>query len=158
MLMEDNVRSICHLACLWQLDDLAKACGQLLINYLNLDNCIETIKLTKNIVISLYNEIAVRYFEEHFMTISQQNDFKTFTSVELETLLKCDDLNVNSEEDVFEVFLHWLEKFPEFDVNLPITAEHLVEQDRRIPFLLDVIRFPLISPEVSCDFKTFRAN
>lgn len=147
-LNEDNATLVFELACIWQLNDLADTCARFLVKNISADNCINILRMHTNNSLRLCNRMAIQYFEKNFMTIAQQENFKSFTAMELKILLESDNLNVTSEEAVFDAFLLWLNRFPEYKNDLALTADRILEKDNNIRYLLGVIRLPQMSPEV----------
>lgn len=73
------------------------------------------------------------------MQVCKNQEFYQLSAEQLAQLLKSDDLNVPTEEDVFHALMSWIQY--DFDAR-----------EKHIPELLGLIRLPLLSPVVRCRF------
>lgn len=73
------------------------------------------------------------------MQVCKNQEFYQLSAEQLATLLKSDDLNVPTEQDVFHALMAWVQY--DFD-----------GRDKHIPELLGLIRLPLLPPAVSAIF------
>lgn len=81
-------------------------------------------------------QLSTSYTSQHFMQVCKNQEFHQLTAEQLAQLLKSDDLNVPTEEDVFHALMAWIQY--DFDAR-----------ETFIPELLGLIRLPLLPPSVS---------
>lgn len=74
------------------------------------------------------------------MQVCKNQEFHQLTAEQLAQLLKSDDLNVPTEEDVFHALMAWIQY--DFDAR-----------EKFIPELLGLIRLPLLPPSVRLLFN-----
>lgn len=70
------------------------------------------------------------------MQVCKNQEFYQLTPEQLSILLKSDDLNVPTEQDVFHALISWVQ----YD---------FATREKNIPELLGLIRLPLLPPAVS---------
>lgn len=68
--------------------------------------------------------------------MSKNQEFYQLSAEQLASLLKSDDLNVPSEQEVFNALMDWVQ-------------HDFSGREKHIPDLLALIRLPLLSPAVS---------
>lgn len=68
--------------------------------------------------------------------MSKNQEFYQLSAEQLSSLLKSDDLNVPSEQEVFNALMDWVQ-------------HDFSGREKHIPDLLALIRLPLLSPAVS---------
>ncbi|CAH2047275.1 unnamed protein product, partial [Iphiclides podalirius] len=81
---------------------------------------------------------ALEYTYQHFMQVVKHQEFLTLQADQLASLLKSDDLNVVSEENVFESLMTWVQ-------------HDNVNRENNLPTLLKLIKLPLLSSEYLID-------
>lgn len=81
-------------------------------------------------------QLSTSYTSQHFMQVCKNQEFYQLTAEQLVQLLKSDDLNVPTEEEVFHALMAWIQY--DFDAR-----------EKFIPELLGLIRLPLLPPAVS---------
>lgn len=82
------------------------------------------------------------------MQVCKNQEFYQLSADQLATLLKSDDLNVPTEQDVFHALISWVK----YDLDA---------REKYIPELLGLIRLPLLPPAVSLKYSnsiTCRCN
>ncbi|XP_038214044.1 kelch-like protein 5 isoform X2 [Zerene cesonia] len=84
------------------------------------------------------HKTAMEYTYQHFMQVVKNEEFLCLGDEQLANLLKSDDLNVVTEENVFESMLLW--------VN-----HDIVNREKYLPNLLKLIKLPLLSSEYLID-------
>lgn len=85
-------------------------------------------------------QISTSYTSQHFMQVCKNQEFYQLSAGQLATLLKSDDLNVPTEQDVFHALINWVQ----YDFEA---------REKHIPELLGLIRLPLLPPAVSLKKK-----
>lgn len=135
-LREDNVEILLATACLLQLSPVVTACCNFLAKRLHPSNCLGfALFAEQQSCHALYN-LSTSYTSQHFMQVCKNQEFYQLSAEQLATLLKSDDLNVPTEQDVFHALMSWVQH--EFE-----------EREKHIPELLKLIRLPLLPPAVS---------
>ncbi|XP_059617771.1 kelch-like protein 5 [Phlebotomus argentipes] len=130
----DSVKTLLSAADCFQLDDLVRYCDTFLTRHLNHSNCLGIAEIAE-----LHNcdGLAITssyYISQHFLKVCENQEFVEISAEQLAKLLACDDLNVSSEEDVFNALLVWLKG--EFK-----------HRKKFIPTLLGLIRLHRLNPE-----------
>lgn len=109
VLTESNVYRLLDIAKPLQLIDLIIDCGKFLKNNLRDENCInvwtlaETFEPLKDVA-----EAAFKHAETNFFEVPDTNGFLALDTEHMKTLLNSDDLEVYSEEEVFDALLKWV--------------------------------------------------
>ena len=106
---EENVEKILSTACLFQMPVVIQACSNFLGKQLHISNAIGfTLFAEQQNCEDLYC-VSLSFTAKNFMEIYQNSDeFLRINVDQLKTLLKNNELNVNSEEDVFKALVKWL--------------------------------------------------
>ena len=137
-LQEDTVESVTAAACLLQLPAVIEACCAFFKKLLHPSNCIG-IRLFADAQSCLQlRDFARQFTEDHFIEVTKNQEFMLLPAQELENLLSSDDLNVPSEEIIFQALIEWLN----FDL-----ANRRDEASR----LLACVRLPLLPPQYIAD-------
>ncbi|XP_011506117.1 PREDICTED: kelch-like protein 5 [Ceratosolen solmsi marchali] len=137
-LMEDNIETLLATASLLQLDYVVKACCQFLIKQLDPSNCLGIRKFADIHGCSNLLKTANTYSNDHFMEVIKHQEFLLLSAEDVATLLQSDDLNVTSEESVFNALLRWLEHDPK-------------NRKQEASNLLTFVKLPLLSPAFLTD-------
>ena len=83
-------------------------------------------------------EASGKFAERHFTEVANEDEFLLLPKSQLAELLSCEDLNVNSEEEVYNAIMRWVYHDKENRKNA-------------IAELLQQIRMPLLSPRFLVD-------
>lgn len=135
---EDNVERILSTACRFQMSNVVSACSNFLGKQLHFSNAIGFKVFAEQQSCSDLYDISLKFVESHFMEIYQKSEEFLQLSVEqLGNLLKSDDINVISEEDVFKALIKWIS----------------FSDDRKqyISTLLPLVKLQLLSPAFIAD-------
>ncbi|GBP42338.1 Kelch-like protein 5 [Eumeta japonica] len=81
---------------------------------------------------------AMEYTYQHFMQVVKHQEFLSLQPDQLALILKSDDLNVHSEENVFESLMTWVQ-------------HDSVNREQYLPVLLKLIKLPLLTSEYLID-------
>ena len=138
-LHEDNVESVMSAACLLQLPTVVDACCIFFRKLLHPSNCIGIRLFADAQSCIQLRDFARQYTEDNFQEVIRNQEFLLLPPGELESILSSDDLNVPSEEIIFQAFMDW--------VNFDVTARR-TEAAR----LLACVRLPLLSPQYIADY------
>lgn len=135
---EENVEKILSSACLFQMPNVCKACSNFLGKQLHTSNAIGfTLFAEQQNCDDLY-QISLAFTAKNFMEIYQNSDeFLRMNDDQLSTLLKNNDLNVTSEEDVFKALVKWL--------------NHSKDRKSHIKSLLPLVKLSLLTPTFISD-------
>lgn len=108
---------------------LMKQCTKYLMGFgkINVRNCIGIQKIASQSDFLNLDVIASRFVSEHFMEVAKQDEFLKLSEPELVKLLESNSIAVDSEEDVFNALVDWIE----FDID---------QRKALFPGLLRVIR------------------
>ncbi|XP_046356512.2 kelch-like protein 12 [Haliotis rufescens] len=134
----ENVQELLPAACLLQLNGVKEACCSFLENQLDSSNCLGIKIFAEQHSCKALWEAAESYSLHHFEEVVGQEEFKTLPLAEMERLIKSDELQVNSEEPVFQAVIDW------------------VKYDREsrcecLPQLLNYVRLPLLTARYITD-------
>ncbi|XP_076639357.1 kelch-like protein 10 [Colletes latitarsis] len=129
----DNVEQLLPLADQFEVLGVVQLCCQFLLQELRPENCLGIFKFARHYFCRDLEEKGRKYIRHHFKRILQDSaEFKELTSEELEAIIRDDELNVKSEEIVFEAVKTW--------------TEHNVEERKPcLPRLLKCVRYGLMS-------------
>lgn len=111
-LLEDNVETLLATASLLQLDSIVEACCQFLIKQLHPSNCLGIGRFADIHGCPNLLSTAKTYTNDHFMEVIKNQEFLLLPANDVANLLQSDDLDVASEESVFNALLKWLEYDP----------------------------------------------
>ena len=125
-LRSQNVFGLLEAACIYQMPALAKVCCDWLIARLDTYGVVDILCLVRNLDSGYTRglEEAVRnYIVLNFSELSAKEDFTSLWYDDLKEVIEDDELNVETEEDVFGVVMRWIE----FDENsrLPLICDIL---------------------------------
>ncbi|KAG0720951.1 Kelch-like protein 18 [Chionoecetes opilio] len=83
-------------------------------------------------------EACNRYLQKHFVDVSMCEEFLSLLLPEVREIISRDELNVQSEENVFEAVMSW-------------TKRDLDHRSDSLPELLTKVRMPLLTPQYLTD-------
>ncbi|KAG8193341.1 hypothetical protein JTE90_022971 [Oedothorax gibbosus] len=137
-LNEDNVETILSTANILQINEVVKSCCAFLAARLHPSNCIGISLFAESHGCMDLHRRAHNYTMDHFLEVLKNQEYLSLPAEEIKKILSSDMLNVQSEEEAFESLMTW--------INYDLT-----NRERELPFLLEVIRLPLISPQYLAD-------
>ncbi|KAB0345603.1 hypothetical protein FD755_011396 [Muntiacus reevesi] len=134
----ENVQELLPAACLLQLKGVKQACCEFLESQLDPSNClgIRDFAETHNCVDLM--RAAEVFSQKHFPEVVQHEEFILLGQGEVEKLIKCDEIQVDSEEPVFEAVINWVKHAKK-------------EREGSLPDLLQYVRMPLLTPRYITD-------
>ncbi|XP_074977999.1 kelch-like protein 12 isoform X2 [Caretta caretta] len=134
----ENVQELLPAACLLQLKGVKQACCEFLESQLDPSNClgIRDFAETHNCVDLM--QAAEVFSQKHFPEVVQHEEFILLNQEEVEKLIKCDEIQVDSEEPVFEAVINWVKHSKK-------------EREDSLPELLQYVRMPLLTPRYITD-------
>ena len=104
---QDNVIKLLKASSLLQIRTLCEKCEEILVPYLDQENCIDIWRLS---LIHSWEKVKIGAFKiilKSFMDLVKQDAFMRLDPYEVIQIVKDDALNVPSEEDVVESVLKW---------------------------------------------------
>ncbi|XP_026748878.1 kelch-like protein 5 [Galleria mellonella] len=137
-LREETVEVLLSTASLLQLNSVTDACCAFLKKQLDPCNCLGIALFAEQQSCMNLHKSALEYTYQHFMQVVKHQEFLSLQADQLANLLKSDDLNVVTEENVFESLMTWVQH------DSPNRESHL-------PTLLKLIKLPLLSSEYLID-------
>uniref|UniRef100_A0AAQ4S1H1 BTB domain-containing protein n=1 Tax=Gasterosteus aculeatus aculeatus TaxID=481459 RepID=A0AAQ4S1H1_GASAC len=134
----ENVQELLPAACLLQLKGVKRACCDFLEGQLDPSNClgIRDFAETHNCLDLM--QAAELFSQKHFSEVVQHEEFMLLSQAEVEKLIKCDEIQVDSEEPVFEAVLNWVK-------------HNRKEREPYLPDMLEFVRMPLLTPRYITD-------
>ncbi|XP_005098214.1 kelch-like protein 8 [Aplysia californica] len=132
-LSTDNVQAILYAASILQIETVATACSNFMRSHLQPSNCIEVRRFA-----DMHNRVELMkmtdtYMRENFIAVSMNEEFHNMSFPILKELIVSPDLNVDSEEQVYNAIMKWIKH------NLEQRVSHL-------PDLLERVKLPLLDP------------
>ncbi|CAB4022857.1 kelch 5 [Paramuricea clavata] len=134
----DNVENLLTVACLLQVENVKHRCCEFMQQHLHSTNCLGIRAFAEGHGCGELFAAADNFTKENFLQVIESKEFQIINGNQLVELFASDDLNVNTEEDVFSA----MEKWVQFDCA------------KRKPFvsqLLENIRLPLMSCKLLTD-------
>lgn len=131
---EQNVQDIFAVANMYQIPSIFTVCVSFLQKRLSLSNCLAIFRLGLMLDCPRLAVSARNYACERFQLISRDEDFLQLLPSELAAILTNDNLNVETEETVFEALMNWVSQDAE-------------SREKELPGLLDCVRLRLLSKD-----------
>ena len=125
-------------ACLLQLPTVVEACCAFFKKLLHPSNCIGIRLFADSQSCLQLRDTARQFSEDHFLEVIKNQEFLLLPAPELVKLLSSDDLNVSSEELVFQSLISWI------NFDLPNRRSSAAK-------LLGCVRLPLLPPQYIAD-------
>ncbi|XP_010765451.1 kelch-like protein 40b [Notothenia coriiceps] len=131
---EQNVQDIFAVANVYQIPSIFTVCVSFLQKRLSLSNCLAVFRLGLMLDCPRLALSARNYACERFQLISRDDEFLQLLPGELAAILANDNLNVETEEAVFEALMNWV-------------GRDTGSREKELPGLLDCIRLRLVSQD-----------
>lgn len=134
----DNVQNLLSASSLLQLASVKQACVEFLHRVLHPTNCLGIRSFADTYSCVDLVEAADVFAVKNFSEVARSEEFLTLSPEEVVEMISREELNVRTEEEVFEAISAWVRR----------------EEDERkdfLPELLKNVRLPLISPQYLCD-------
>lgn len=141
-LREETVETLLSTACLLQITSVVTACCNFLARQLHPSNCLGFALFAEQQSCNTLLKLATQYTCQNFMQVSRNQEFFQLSCEQLSNLLKSDDLNVPTEQEVFHALMSWVQSDSD-------------NREKHIPELLALIRLPLLQPAVSIFYFYF---
>uniref|UniRef100_UPI00358FEA1D kelch-like protein 12 n=1 Tax=Myxine glutinosa TaxID=7769 RepID=UPI00358FEA1D len=134
----ENVQELLPAACLLQLKGVKQACCEFLESQLDPSNCLGIREFAEAHNCLDLQQGAELFSLKFFPEVVQHEEFRLLGKSEVEKLIRCDEIQVDSEEPVFEAVVNWVKH-----------AEK--ERSSFLPDLLQYVRMPLLTPRYITD-------
>ena len=108
---EDDAPDLIVLADYLFLEKLKVLAGEVLVQTLNVSNCISTYYFAEKYQCKVLLSNSRKFFFAHFTSIYAANrkDVLNMSSKEVEMWISSDEIDVSAEEDVFKIILEWID-------------------------------------------------
>ncbi|XP_069998111.1 kelch-like protein 18 [Penaeus vannamei] len=133
-----NVQSLLVGASFLQLSKVREACADFLKLRLHPHNVLGIRAFADTLACWSLVEASNRYLQKHFVDVSVSEEFLNLNFSDVREIISRDELNVPSEECVFEAIMSWVKR------DLDQRSDHL-------PELLTKVRMPLLTPQYLTD-------
>lgn len=134
----ENVQALLPAACLLQLTDVQSACCEFLEQQLDPSNCLGIKTFAETHSCEELRKAAEKYILKHFVNLVESEEFLQLSSEDVESLIKCDNLTVPSEEAVFEAVISW------------VKHDESKRKDS-LSKMMEFVRLPLLTPRYLTD-------
>ncbi|KAK2158059.1 hypothetical protein LSH36_178g05055 [Paralvinella palmiformis] len=134
----ENVQELLPAACLLQLTGVKQACSEFLEKQLDPSNCLGIRIFAENHGCESLQNAAESYTYKFFEDVIDNDEFRTLSITDVEKLISSDEIQVGSEEPVFEAVIHWVKHKDQ-------------ERSEHLPCLLQYVRMPLLSAKYITD-------
>ncbi|XP_040022824.2 kelch-like protein 40b [Gasterosteus aculeatus] len=131
---EQNVQDIFAVANVYQIPSIFTVCVSFLQKRLSLSNCLAIFRLGLMLDCPRLAVSARNFACERFQLISRDEEFFQLLPGELAAILANDNLNVETEEAVFEALMNWVSRDTE-------------GREKDLPGLLDCVRLRLVKED-----------
>ena len=105
----DNVESLVKACDVLQLDTLKTACESFMLKHVDPANCFGFHKFAASYHLDELQQKARRMMRSEFKIVASTDEFKKLSCSELIELIKDDEVNVASEDIVFDAVLGWIQ-------------------------------------------------
>ena len=129
---ETNVQTVLPAACLMQLTEIQEACCEFLKKQLDPTNCLGIRSFADTHACSDLLRVADMFAHHNFQEVMESEEFLLLPQDQLIDILSSDELNVVSEEQVYNATMKWIR------YNIP-------ERKGKIAEVLQHVRLPLVS-------------
>lgn len=139
----ENVLEIMKAAAMLQFTEVQDICEKRCNDLLDATNCLAIWKVASPHNIGQLARYATDYVLDHFVEVSQSDEFLQSTVDVVSEFLKHDEININEEEDVIRALLGWIN----YDV---------ANRSQEFNTLLQCVRFQQIKETVSkCSLSSY---
>ncbi|KAL3836007.1 hypothetical protein ACJMK2_021462 [Sinanodonta woodiana] len=133
-----NVQSLLVAASFLQLQSVKDACCDFLKKRLHPHNVLGARRFADQYMCGGVVEAANKYLQKHYQEVAKSEEFLSLTKTEVQEIISRDELNVSSEEQVFESVLSWIKR-------------DLQNRQEALPELMVKVRLPLLTPQYLSD-------
>ena len=164
---EENVQYLLPAAGILQLTWVRNACCEFMKHQLDSSNCLGIRSFADTHSCPELRDAADTFAQQHFLEVLESSEFLELSADDLSSLIESEDLNIQSEEQVFESVMKWAKHDPSKrrsclhsvlkHVRLPllersylvsrVSGEPLVRQNEACRDLVDEAKDYLLLPE-----------
>jgi kelch-like protein 8 len=127
----DNVQPLLYASSILQMETVAYACSDFMKTHLDPSNCIGVRNFAEQHGRSELLKVADDFIFDNFTEVTKCDEFNEISEHHIETIVSSMDLNVDSEVEVYEAVMKWLNY-------------KLAERERMLPKLISKVKLPLI--------------
>ncbi|KAL8608123.1 hypothetical protein ACOMHN_016578 [Nucella lapillus] len=131
---ESNVQTLLPAACLLHLAEIQEICCEFLKRQLDPSNCLGIRAFADTHACRDLLRIADKFTQHNFQEVMESEEFMLLPVNQLVDIISSDELNVRSEEQVYQAVMGWIK------YNIQERRQHL-------PTVLQHVRLPLMSPK-----------
>uniref|UniRef100_A0A8C8DPP0 Kelch-like protein 20 n=1 Tax=Oryzias sinensis TaxID=183150 RepID=A0A8C8DPP0_9TELE len=131
---QGNVQTLLPAACLLQLAEIQEACCEFLKRQLDPSNCLGIRAFADTHSCRELLRIADKFTQHNFQEVMESEEFMLLPANQLIDIISSDELNVRSEEQVFNAVMAWVKY-------------SIQERRPQLPQVLQHVRLPLLSPK-----------
>ncbi|CAJ0582690.1 unnamed protein product, partial [Mesorhabditis spiculigera] len=149
----ENVQQLLFAATVLQLDRVCSACQEFLTKCLTTSNCLTMRKFAEHFSCRTLITNTDDFAAENFRELRHLPEFQTITTFcQLHSIIRRDDLMVNSEEEVYETVIDWVKVDPEARAkDLPRLLQSVSLSELPCGYLLNIVKEePLIKKNPVC--------
>ena len=121
-------------------DNLKETCCQYLKKNLKPSNCLGIEAIAEQFGCEELKQSTNKYILDNFVEVSHCKEFLSLCSERLLEFLSSDDTNVEKEEQIYEALMIWVK-----------SDKEQIERVKELENLLNMVRFPLMSPYYIAD-------
>lgn len=134
-----NVQALMVGASFLQLNKVRDACANFLISKFHPHNVLGIRNFADSLGCQQLVASADKYIHNYFSKIASSDEFLALRFDELIDIIKRDEINISSEEKIFEAAMKWVKHKED-------------ERSALLPEVLSKVRLPLLSPQYLADF------
>ncbi|XP_064616372.1 kelch-like protein diablo [Liolophura sinensis] len=131
---ESNVQTLLPAACLLQLAEIQDVCCEFLKRQLDPSNCLGIRAFADTHACRDLLRIADKFTQHNFQEVMESEEFLLLPVNQLVDIISSDELNVRSEEQVYNAVMGWVKY-------------NIQERRNHLPMVLQHVRLPLMSPK-----------
>lgn len=131
---ESNVQTLLPAACLLQLAEIQEVCCEFLKRQLDPSNCLGIRAFADTHACRDLLRIADKFTQHNFQEVMESEEFLLLPVNQLVDIISSDELNVRSEEQVYNAVMAWV-------------RYNIQERRQHLPTVLQHVRLPLMSPK-----------
>jgi len=148
---EGNVLNLLAVADFLQMEDVKLFCFKFLENNLNIDNCLEIIKLSTQYNFPLSLKKAYLYVADNFDQVAQTDTFKILSKPNLVSLISELNSSMVKQSSVYNAILSWTHQNESRKVDFTGLFLHLDLKSISKQFLQKVVsKEPLVEQNIDC--------
>ena len=104
----DNVQSLLYASSILQMETVATACCEFMKSHLHPNNCIGVRTFAEQHGRNELMKMADQFTYDNFREVIESEEFVTMSVKHIDALVASDDLNVDSELQVYEAVMRWV--------------------------------------------------